>query len=314
MQDYGRRFEPPRLPKGFRFIVAGIIVIVLGAVVASMMFVQVQVGNALLLVDPWFKKDVSQVVATGPSLQLKMPWEQPIQIYYATDTYSATIPCFSKDQLEMKIQILMRWSLDTKKIRDLYMSYPRLDYEDMAIKSVSEETIRLITKKYSTLETIEFRDKVAGEIEDAILSALRRESSLADALVRLEFDLKNIEYPASYTKAIEDKNVKEQEKIAAEFERERTLVLANATAQRLILEAEGQAQARKIVADSIKDAIQLIITSANSTNTTDTVAIAQNYLYLDTLRQIAPDVGVLILGENKPSILYQIPPANSTGP
>ena len=309
-----RRIRLPRVPGGSIALGLGIIIIVSIAIFATTMLVHVKVGNALLLVDPWFKKEVSDVRATGPTWHIKMPWEQPVLIYYATDTYEATIPCFSGDQLEMRIEVLVRWSLEPTKIRDLYLSYPRLGYEDIAIKSVTEETMRLITKKYTALETIEFRELVTLEVQDAVLSALEEESSLAGALVRLELDLKNIGYPDSYTKAIEDKLVKEQEKIAAEFEKDRILVIANATAQQLILEAEGQAEARTIVADSIKEAIMLIIESAGVTNTTDTSLMAQLYLYLDTLRQIAPDVGVLIIGGEGVPIIYQIPPGSSTSP
>ena len=288
-------------------VIVGIVTLVLSAVLASLMLVQVQVGYALMVSDPWFKRDVSPVVATGPTWYMKMPWEQPILIFYQTDTYEAVIPCFSKDQLEVKIQILLRWSLNPTKIRDLYLKYPRLDYENIAIKSIAEETIRLITKKYTTLDTIAFRDVVAKEIENAILNALKNEPSLASALTSVEFDLKNIEYPATYTKAIEQKLVKEQEKIAAEFERERTLILANATAQKSILEALGQAQARLILAGSTKEAIQLIIESTGITNTTDTSKIAQLYLSLETLRQIAPEIGVLIVGGSGVPIILQIP-------
>lgn len=293
-------------------IVVAVIVIVFLAIFASSMLVHVQVGNSVLLVDPIFKKDVSNVVAVGPTWQIKMPWEQPIQIFYATDSFEATVPCFSKDQLEMKIQIRVRWSLDTTKVRQLYLNYPRLDYETAAIRSITEETIRLITKKYTTVETIEFRDTVALDIQDAIIAGLRQSTSLAGALTNVEFDLKNIEYPVTYTRAIEAKLVKEQEKIAAEFERERILILANATAQQLILEAQGQAEARTIVADSVKQAIELVIASSGSTNQTDASTIAQLYLTLDTLRQIAPDVGVLIIGGTGTPFIYQLP-QNITG-
>jgi len=303
------RIRLPRVPGGTKVLVLGIIVIAILGIFGTTMLVHVEVGNALLLVDPWFKKAVSDVAATGPTWHIKMPWEQAVIIYYATDNYDATIPCFSSDQLEMRIDVLVRWSLDPDKIRDLYLNYPRLGYEDLVIKSVTEETMRLITKKYTALATIEQRGDVTVEIQNAVLTALEAESSLAGALVSLELDLKNIGYPETYTAAIEQKLVKEQEKIAAEFEKDRILVLANATAQQLILEAEGQAEARVVVAGSTKEAIELIIESAGVTNVTDTSMIAQLYLYLDTLRRISPDVGVLIIGgDGGVPIIYQIPP------
>ena len=167
-----------------------------------------------------------------------------------------------------------------------------------------------MTKNYTALETIQYRDVVTNEIEQAVISAIKLEPSLANALTHLELDLKNIVYPATYTAAIEAKLVAEQQKIQAEFERERILVLANATAQQAIIEAEGQAQARIVVANGTKQAIQLIIESAGITNST---RIAELYIYLETLKQIAPDVDLLIVTttEEGAPIMYQIP-SNST--
>ncbi len=289
------------------------LIIIIGAVLvfsSSMMFVFVEVGYALLIADP-IARTVSDVVAVGPSWYFKLPWQAAVPIYYATDTYEDVIPTFSKEQMEMRVQVLIRWSLDPEQIRELYLSYPTLAYKVKAIESIMEETVRLVTKDYSVIETIEFRDIVTHEIQLAVLNAVKEEPSLANALIHLELDLKDIVYPVKYTSAIEDKLVSEQLKIQAEFERDRILVLANATAQQAIIEAKGQAQAKIVVADGIKQAIQMISESAGITNST---RIAELYMYLETLKQIAPDVHVLIMttGEGGIPIIYQIP-SNSTG-
>ncbi|MDH5441122.1 MAG: SPFH domain-containing protein [Candidatus Bathyarchaeota archaeon] len=289
------------------------VIIIIGMVLlllSSMMYVFVDVGYALLLSDP-ITRTVTDVAAVGPSWYFKMPWQSAVLIYYATDTYEDLVPCFSKDQLEMRLQVLVRWSLDPTKIRDLYLSYPTLDYKAKAVESIMEETMRLVTKDYSVIDTIGFRDVVTQQIQKSVLDALKAEPSLGDVLTHLEFDLKNIEYPIKYTSAIEDKLVAEQQKIQAEFEKQKIIILANATAQQSIIEAEGQAQAKIVVADGIKQAIQMISESAGITNST---RIAELYMYLETLKQIAPDVNVLIMttGEGGIPIIYQIP-SDSTG-
>jgi regulator of protease activity HflC (stomatin/prohibitin superfamily) len=285
-----------------------IIVIVLLAstlVLSFTMFVMVEVGFILLVADP-ITRTVSEVVAIGPSWYFKLPWQTPVPIYYATDTYEDVISTFSRDQMEMRIQVLIRWSLDPTQTRELYMNYPTLAYKVKAIESIMEETVRLVTKNYTVIETIEYREIVTHKIQEAVLTAVKAEPSLADALIHLELDLKNIVYPLKYTSAIEDKLVAEQMKIQADFERDRIIVLANGTAQGAIIEAEGQAQAKIIVADSIKQAIQMISESAGTTNST---RIAELYMYLETLKQVAPDIGVLIIttGEGGIPIIYQIP-------
>jgi len=235
-----------------------------------------------------------------------MPWQRAIKIYYATDVFEDTVTCFSSDQLEMGVQVLIRWTLDTNRVRTLYMNYPNLNYKSKAIESITEETVRLITKNYGAAETIEFRDVVTRKVQEAVFNAIKIEPSLANALTSLEFDLKNIEYPQRYMDAIEAKLQAQQEKMQAEFERDRMIVLANATAQKTILEAEGEAKSKIIRAEAEKQAIQLIIESAGIEGSQD---IAKLYIYLETLKQVAPDVGVLIVSgaEEGTPIIYQLP-------
>ncbi len=209
----------------------------------------------------------------------------------------------------MQIEVLVRWSLDPEKIKDLYNNYPNLNYKETAIESIMEETIRLITKNYTALETIEFRDVVRDQVEEAVLKELDTEPSLASALTRFELDLKNIGYPAKYTSAIEDKLVAEQQKIQADFEKERILVLANATAQELIIEAGGEAQAKVIEANATKEAIELVLESVGQDG--NQTRIAELYLWVQALQRIAPDIEILIVGADGVPVLI---PTNSTTP
>ena len=288
-------------------IVLFVVLLLFAVLFPLMMLVKVDVGHAAILVDP-----VSQSVSDpilGPAFAVKAPWVSTVDIYYATDSYEATVPCFSSDQLEMQIEVLVRWALDTDKIRDLYSNYPNMNYKGTAIESILEETMRLITKNYTALETIEFRDVVRSEIEVTILEELQIESSLAGALMHLEFDLKNIGYPEKYTSAIEDKLVAEQRKIQADFERERILILANATAQEIVIKASGEAEAKVIEADATREAIELVLESVGQSG--NETRIAELYLWVQALQRIAPDVEILIVGADGIPVLI---PTNSTTP
>jgi regulator of protease activity HflC (stomatin/prohibitin superfamily) len=245
----------------------------------------------------------------GPTYVVKAPWVTTVDVYYATDSYEDTIACFSSDQLEMQIQILVRWSLDPDKLRALYQNYPRLNYKQSAIESIMAETIRLVTKNFTALQTIEFRDVVRNDVESAVKSEIMDEPSLGGALVQFEFDLRNIGYPAKYTSAIEDKLVAEQQKIQADFERQRILVLANATAQEVIIKASGEAEAKVIEANATKQAIELVLEPLGQSG--NETRIAEIYLWVQTLQKIAPDIDILIVGNEGTPVLI---PANSTTP
>ena len=271
------------------------------------MVISVGVGHAVLLVDP-LTKSTSEPIA-GPTYVVKAPWVTSVDVYYATDSFEDTIACFSSDQLEMQIQILLRWSLDPDQLRELYQNYPRLNYKQAAIESIMAETIRLVTKNFTALQTIEFRDIVRNDVEKAVRQEIMAESSLAGALVQFEFDLKNIGYPSKYTSAIEDKLVAEQQKIQADFERQRILVLANATAQESIITASGEAEAKIIEANATKQAIESILEPLGQSG--NETRIAEIYLWVQTLQKIAPDIDILIVGNEGTPIMI---PTDSTTP
>ncbi len=288
-------------------IVFAVVLIVLAIIFALTMVVNVRVGHAVVLVDP-ISNSISDPIL-GPTYAVKAPWVTAVDVYYATDSFEDIIPCFSSDQLEMQIEVLLRWSLNTSRIRDLYRSYPNMNYKEKAIESILEEIIRLITKNYTALQTIEFRDVVRNEIETNVLGELETEASLAGALTGLEFDLKDIGYPAKYTSAIEDKLVAEQQKIQADFERQKILILANATAQEIIIRMTGEAEAKVIEANATKQAIELVLNSVGQGG--NETRIAELYLWVQALQKIAPEVEIFIVGTDGIPVLI---PKNLTTP
>lgn len=306
--------------------VVGIVLIVSGAtlviVFAVTMFVNVPVGYALILVDPL--TNTIQGPVLGPTWYVKAPWVKGVLIYYAvdslgmwgdgTDPYAdyKAVECFSKDQLEMRVDILVRWKLDPDKLRDLYTNYPNIDWKEKTIASIVRQTMRFVTKNFTALQTIEQRDYIAQVMQEEIYRNLQSDSSLAGAISYFEVDLRNIGLPKSYMDAIEAKLVAEQARMQAEFERERILILANATAQEAIIRAEGEAMAKAIIANGTKQAIRMVIEAAGVTNSS---RIAELYLWVEALRKIAPDVNVLIIttGEGGAPLIYQLP-SNSTSP
>lgn len=294
----------PRL-KGLVFVL--ILILIVSILFGFTMVISVGVGHAVVLVDPLTKSTSEPIV--GPTYVVKAPWVTSVDVYYATDSFEDTIACFSSDQLEMQIQILVRWSLDPDKLRNLYQNYPRLNYKQSAIESIMAETIRLVTKNFTALQTIEFRDVVRNQVETAVQQEIMAEPSLAGALVQFEFDLKNIGYPTKYTAAIEDKLVAEQQKIQADFEKQRILVLANATAQEVIIKAAGEAEAKVIEANATKVAIEYILEPLGQSG--NETRIAEIYLWVQTLQKIAPDIDILIVGSEGTPIMI---PTNSTTP
>ncbi|MCW4033731.1 MAG: hypothetical protein CW691_05830 [Candidatus Bathyarchaeum sp.] len=309
--EYDNRIKiNPKLAAALVIII--VCLTVFAAVFVLTMWVNVPVGNAVVMVDP-LAGTISDPVL-GPTWTTKAPWVEAVQITVAVDTlgmwgdgYDATadfptVKSFSKDQLEMGIDIMMRWRLDPSKIKQLYENLPQKNWKNNVISSIAREQVRIVTKDFNTIETIEQRDYVAQTIRDAIWNKISSSAPLAGALTDFEFELRNIAYPETYTVAIENKLVAEQQKIQADFERQIVVIEATATAEKITIEAAANANATVIEANATKEAIELVLSAAGADPANQT-RIAELYLVVQTLQQIAPDIDMLIMAPDGTPIL-----------
>jgi len=300
--------------------IALIIILVVAAlstvIFALTMWVNVPVGNAAVMVDP-MGGTISEPIL-GPTWVTKAPWVRAVQITVAVDTLKLwgdgtdrtadfpTVESFSRDQLEMEIDIMMRWRLDPAKVKQLYENLPQKNWKNDVIASIAREQVRIVTKDFSTIETIEQRDFVAQTIRDAIWNKLSTSAPLAGALTDFECELRNIGYPAKYTSAIEDKLVSEQQKIQADFQRQIVVINATANAEKITIEAAARANATVIEATATREAIELVLEAAGVDSSNET-RVAELYLVVQTLQKIAPDIDMLIMAPDGTPILMPSP-------
>jgi len=296
-------------------IIVVLLVAFLGVFFLSM-WVNVPVGNAVVMVDPMSGEITGP--SLGPTWATKAPWVSAVQIKVAVDILGMwgdgydqtadfpTVKSFSKDQLEMEIDIMMRWRLDPSKVKDLYENLPQQNWKNDIIASIAREQVRIVTKDFNTIETIEKRDFVAQTIRDAIWSKISSSAQLAGAITDFEFELRNIGYPAKYTSSIEDKLVAEQQKIQAEFERQIVVINATANAEKITIEAAAKANATVIEANGTREAIELVLEAAGVDSSNET-RVAELYLVVETLKQIAPDIDMLIMAPDGTPILLPSP-------
>ncbi len=313
--EYGDRFRANSKIGIALAIIVILLVAFLGVFFLSM-WVNVPVGNAVVMVDPMSGKITGP--ALGPTWATKAPWVSAVQIKVAVDTLGMwgdgydqtadfpTVKSFSKDQLEMQIDIMMRWRLNPSKVKELYENLPQKNWKNDIIASIAREQVRIVTKEFNTIETIEKRDFVAQTMRDAIWNKISSSAQLAGAITDFEFELRNIGYPAKYTSSIEDKLVAEQQKIQAEFERQIIVINATANAEKITIEAAARANATIIEANATRQAIEFVLEAAGVDSNNET-RVAELYLVVQTLQQIAPDIDMLIMAPDGTPILLPSP-------
>jgi len=298
-------------------VITPIIVIVLLLIA---MFASVGVGEAALLVDP-ISNSVGEQPILGPAWFLRAPWISVVKVYCAVDTLGmwgngsdkyADFPAihgWSTEGLEIDVDVMVRWSLKPEKIVALYKEYPNLDYKTKTVASIVRTYVRNTIRQFTVEEIISQRELVANVISNATALALKNEPSLHGAIEYVQVDVRNFQPPPDFMKSIEAKQCAQQDMLRAQYERQRTIILANATAQKLILEAQGEAQAKIIRANGTKQAIRQIIEATGGYNATE---ITELYITLQALQTIAETNNQMILfitfGENGIPVLYPITP------
>lgn len=286
------RFEGPR------FEGAGVVALVIIVVAGGLLFFgvgRIGVGYVAVVVDPVFGS--TNAVGTGNNAQyfIKAPWASVYKIYVATDsvhmwsdiTEAGDFPAvesLTKDGLKVDVDVTVRWRIDPRGVADLFRRYPTLDWRHRAIIPIIRETIRNLLVDYTAIQTIEQRANIGMMLRAQLEEAFSQEPSIGDAIILDAVNIRKIALPVNFVDAIEKKLAAEQLSIAAEFNKTRLLVIADARAQSAVKEAEGVAQSRLIVANATKEALLAI---AEIDPSIDLNELTRLYLYLETLSGIA---------------------------
>jgi len=289
-----------------------IVVVIVAVMLPSAILRTVDVGYGTLIIDP-LSGTVSQPTI-GPAWFFKAPWAYTKNIYYATDSIGMwkedgligdfpPITPISADGLRIEVDILVRWSLDPTKLKVLYQRYPNLNWKDTVISSVIRETGRNVMGQYTAIEVIENRSIITQNLSDSIVASLLTEESLFNAVLNAEVDLRDIDPPIAFLQAIEAKLAAEQAQLQAEFEKEKILILANASATENIIAAEGEAAARLIVANGTAESIRIIAQDAGMNST----ELTNLFLTLEALKEIAKTTQTFVVVMGQDGLTYLLP-------
>jgi Membrane protease subunits, stomatin/prohibitin homologs len=180
-----------------------------------------------------------------------------------------------------------------------------VDYDDKVLVPKARQLIRDIISKVSLDYLIENRDVIAKQIEQQYREAVENDPALAGLVEILDVNVLNFILPAQVTDAINRKVAAQQDAIRAQFERQRVEELARANYTRTVLAAlaeanatiaRARAQATQImlVANATRAAIEMIIKAAGA-NATEAARLAELYIYLSGLRDVAQTGNVQIV-------------------
>jgi regulator of protease activity HflC (stomatin/prohibitin superfamily) len=210
----------------------------------------------------------------------------------------------TKDGQQVYVDASVIYAVDPNAVVTLYTTW-RKDYENGLVRPQSRGIIRDVSSQYGVEEIVTSK---RAEMEQLITDALTK-TFHDNHLILQSFVVRNIRFSDEYAKAVEQKQIAEQQaqqaKLTVEQKRqeaEQVRQTAQGAADAAVISAQGAAQARLIQADAEAKALALI--SAALKNNPDLLT----YTYI---QKLSPNVQVMYLPSNQPYLL-PLPGASSS--
>ncbi len=118
------------------------------------------------------------------------------------------------------------------------------DYDERVLPSVGNEVLKSIVAQYNAEQLLTSRDKVSKEIRDAITTRCAQFDIVLD-----DVSITHLAYGKEFSKAIEEKQVAQQEAERQKF------VVMQADQERIatVIKAEGEAEAAQMISGALKE-------------------------------------------------------------
>jgi len=179
-------------------------------------------------------------------LNFKLPLIEKItKISIKTNMYPTTGAGASKDLQDVSISVAVNYNVDATKAVSLFKNVGT-EYETIVIAPAVQEAIKSVVSSYTAEELITKRAEVSSKISSVLESKTEKYGLNVQTI-----NITNFNFSATYTQAIEAKQVAEMEVATAKNSLER----ARVEAERKVVEAQGTADANKLLETSLTSEI-----------------------------------------------------------
>ncbi len=157
---------------------------------------------------------------------LKLPW--PIERLYKFDIKTqkdqAEVAAASNDLQDVNATIVTNYHIDSAKVGNLY-STVGVDYKDRIIDPAIQESFKATTAQYPVGDLVTKRSQLKNKSLEVLKSRLAKRGIIVE-----DISITNLAFSPSFTRAIEQKQVAEQQAQQARFNLEKAQVDAQAQA------------------------------------------------------------------------------------
>ena len=187
-----------------------------------------------------FGEIVSQTTQEG--IQFKVPFvEKVTKVNMKVQKADVTSSSATKDLQDVSISFAINFQLSPEKVMDLYKKIGQ-NYVEIILQPATQEALKNVTSKYTAEELITKRSEVSQQIIEELSAKVGKYGIIIN-----ELNIIDLNFSEAYNKAIEDKQVAEQEVKKAQQELEKTKI----EAEKKVAEAKAEADALKLQKEEI---------------------------------------------------------------
>lgn len=232
-----------------------ILMVGLFAAIVLKPFAIVPAGHRGVVFNTFSGVDTSQNLGEG--IHFMLPMAQTIHpMSVRVDKRQLEASAASKDLQQVGVQVVINYHLDPDKVA---LTYQQVGDEYLAklIEPSVQESIKAVTAEYNATDLIAKRPEVKSKAQEILTQRLDKFHILVD-----DFSITDFNFSAEFAKAIEAKQVAEQEALKKNYElqqakKEAEIAVSRAQGERdaTIARAQGQAEEQKLLRQNVNDQI-----------------------------------------------------------
>lgn len=178
----------------------------------------------------------------------RVPFLQSVtKISVRTQKTDVRAEAASKDLQTVATDIVINWHLDSSKVNKIYQQIgDEATVRDRIIIPAVNEVVKAATAQLNVSEVLSKRTQLKADIDELLRQRLEKHGILLD-----DVSITNVNFSDEFNRAIEQKQVAQQQAEQALFKAQE----ASATAQATINIARGEAEANRLKQQSLTDSL-----------------------------------------------------------